>query len=484
MLMMVGAVLGLILKLVIFTSFLSEEEVGLLSVLIDASNILAAFIPLGSTAVFMRYIPYFRTGKDRRPEGLLFIGVILTAIGFLIFTLLFFLLDDHLIAYYSERASLLSKYFFYLVPLVLARVIYVLFSEYSVALKRNIFPVLLREIVVRLLTGLTVVLFTLDYFDIDGLVFWFVMVYYVSATSMLIYLRRHKELRLLPKRSNYTKERLKEMASFGSFTFLSSGAAVLYRNMDTIFVTSLIDLSAAGIYSIAFLIGNVIEMPRKALTQSAAPFVAEASSKNQREKLSELYQKSAINQFIVGAIMLLCIWTCIDSLFSLIENGDQYAKGKYVVLFIGLGKLFNMSTGVNSQIIQNSPYYRFNFYTMIMLAGISITMNFIFIPIYGLVGAAIASMASSVIINSIRAVYLKWRMKIVPFDRYNLMALVLLLITYSIMEWVPDFENPVLNILWNSGLSIFLFGGAAYALKLSPDMNGFVHNVIKRFIKK
>lgn len=480
--LIIGVFLGLILKLFIFTKYLDEEQVGLLAVLLDAANIFAAFIPLGSPAIFMRFLPFFKDTKEQKPRGLMFLGVSLSAIGFCIFLILFFSFYEPLKDFYSVRAPLFSKYIYYLVPLVFARVIFIITSEYSSAVKKNIFPMMMKEIVVRLLTGITIILFAADYFNFDGLVFWFVVIYYISGTLMLIYLKSRGHLDIIPARENYDTTRMKEILYFGLFAIFSSSAGILVRNIDSIFITSMVNLGDAGIYSIAFLIGTLIEMPRRALSQITAPFIADASAKNKTDLIADLYHRSAINQFIVGSITLLCIWTSIDSLFMIIENGDVYARGKYVVLFIGLGKLFDMSMGVNSQIIQNSPYYRFNFYSIGLLAILSISTNLLLIPVYGMIGAAIASMVTMVVVNIIRAIFIKVKMGITPFEKSNYIALFLLVATYVILYVIPDFENPWINIVVNTILVVFIFGGISLSLKLSKDLNDMALRVRKRFL--
>ena len=73
--------------------------------------------------------------------------------------------------------------------------------------------------------------------------------------------------------------------------------------------------------------------------------------------IETIYKKSALNLFIIGSFLLLGIWANIDSIFSLLPKSDIYAQGKWVVLLIGLGRVADMMTGLNTEILVNSKTF-------------------------------------------------------------------------------------------------------------------------------
>lgn len=127
------------------------------------------------------------------------------------------------------------------------------------------------------------------------------------------------------------------------------------------------ELSDTGIYSIAALIGANIAIPLTAITSIAAPIITKAWGDNNMEEIEMIYKKSSINSLIIGCFLFLCIWLCLDDLFKIMPKGNEMISAKYVVFWIGMSKLFDMATGVNDIITGYSKYYRFNFYTLIIL---------------------------------------------------------------------------------------------------------------------
>lgn len=482
--LVIGVALGFVLKLYLFTKYLSTEEVGLLSVILDAANIFAAFIPLGSQSIFIRYLPHFKNEGESKPVGLLFIGSVLSLIGFLIFAVLYLLFQDQIVEYYSTRAPLFASYVMLLIPLVLARVIYIVGQSYARTLKKNVFPLLVKEILVRLLTMVLVVGFAASWFDLDGMMILFVTIYYISGAIMTFYLFRMRALNFKPRLTALKGGLGRDMVIFGLFQILASTSDVLIKNIDSVMLMSFKGLSFAGVYTIAFFIGQMIELPRRAVSQITGPFIAEAMASDDRKMVQSLYHKSSINQFLVGSLMLICIWTNLDSLFELMPRGDEYSEGRYVVLFIGLAKLFDMSMGVNSNILQNSPYYRFNFYSTTALGILAIGLNFILIPKYGLNGAGIATLVALGSINSLKSIYVRYKLNYSPFKSNSALAFLVSMVTYGVAYILPKLDSPLLDLIYRGAITVAFFGLLIIKLKVSEDFTQLYKTLVKRYLNR
>jgi O-antigen/teichoic acid export membrane protein len=481
LIMTIGVLLGFVLKLFIFTRYLSTEEIGLLTVILDAANLFAAFIPLGGQGIFIRFLPFFRDSKDSSPADLLRFGALLAIIGFALFLLVFQFIQADLMTFFSRRAPLLAEFFYLLVPLVFVRVIYIVSAAYSRALKKNIFPLWIKEVLVRLLTGMLVLAYAYERFDLQSMVMWYVGIYFIAGAVMSYYMIRLGYNSEKSNKKRWIPFRSREIVLFGLFAVLTSAGETIIRNIDSVMLASMRGLSATGIYGIAFFIGQIIEMPRRALSHISAPFVADAASRDDQETIRDLYQKSALNQFLSGVILLICVWTNLDSLFQIIPNGQDYDSGKYVVLFIAMGKLIDMSMGINGNIIQNSPHYRFNFYAMSLLAVLGVATNLLLIPLFGINGAALASLISLFLVNLARAVFIKVRLGLLPFSKSTMLAILIAATTYALAYFLPLIGSPLWDLIFRSGSSLLLFWGLVYYSGISPDINQLVKQALKSF---
>jgi O-antigen/teichoic acid export membrane protein len=98
-------------------------------------------------------------------------------------------------------------------------------------------------------------------------------------------------------------------------------------------------------------------------------------------------------------------------------NSDAFRAGKYVILFIGLSKVFDLLTGINALILGNSKYYYFGLYFMFFLAAVAILLNYLLIPILNITGVAIATATSIFLYNSLLTSFVYSKLRIHPFTK-------------------------------------------------------------------
>ena len=77
----VGVVVGYVNKILLFPNFLSEEQVGLTSILVSLAVMYAQFSALGINSTVVKFFPFFRTA-DKRHNGLFFWSALGVSVGF------------------------------------------------------------------------------------------------------------------------------------------------------------------------------------------------------------------------------------------------------------------------------------------------------------------------------------------------------------------------------------------------------------------
>jgi O-antigen/teichoic acid export membrane protein len=268
---------------------------------------------------------------------------------------------------------------------------------------------------------------------------------------------------------------------------VGGASSILVSKVDMMMIGKLMDLKQVAYYTIAFFIGNVILVPARSIGSIISPLLAKAWENNDIREIDDIYKKSSINQLLFGGLFFLVVWLNIDEGLSLLP--DKFQGGKYVVLYISLSKLYSIATGVNSQIIINSRFYRFDLYSNIILLGITIVSNYIFIPessplseydIVGINGAAFATALSIIIFNTFKMVFVKIKVGIQPFNLQTIKAVALIFITYYIVNIFPFSDNIFYAILSRSGLILLIFLPLTLLLHISEDINKIVVDIRKR----
>ena len=249
-------------------------------------------------------------------------------------------------------------------------------------------------------------------------------------------------------------------------------------------ISSLAGLESTGIYSIAFFIGVFIELPRRSLASITGPLIAEAWKNDDLPEIQRIYTKSSDNLLLIGLFLFIGVWLNIDSLFSLIPNSEIYSQGKYVVLFIGIAKIINLSLGNNVEIITNSRYYRWNIFLMPGLAALTVGTNLWLIPRYGIDGAAFATLLSYFVYGVFRFLIAWKKLRIQPFSINTLKSLAIFIIVLLVGGLVPSSGLAIFDIIITSVTITLLYGALVLFLKPSPDIDQLAKSFISKFLRR
>ncbi|MEO1654086.1 MAG: oligosaccharide flippase family protein, partial [Bacteroidota bacterium] len=304
---------------------------------------------------------------------------------------------------------------------------------------------------------------------------------------LLIYLG-YLGLKLWTFQPTFIKPRLlKEILVYGLYIVLGGASGQLIHRVDSIMIPAMLGTLDLGVYTIAFYIGSIIEIPRKMISSISMPIISQAWAKDDRQELKNIYYKSSLNQLIVGLVFFLCVWINIDSLFSLIPKGELFREGKYVVFFIGLTKLVDMSTGLNNEILVHSRLYRLTLLIVFMLAIFIVGSNLLLIPIFGLNGAAGATFLSYFLYNLVKFLIILIAFKMQPLRWKHLLIVGIGISAYLLALLIPASGWILLDIGLKSALICILTLGFVILANLSEDMRQIFERgfrLIEGFVKR
>ncbi len=472
----IGLSLGYLNTLILYPYILTETEIGLIRLLISVSFLFATFASLGSFSMPARFFFYFKD-ETKQHSGFLFFLIIWSLIGFILFTIVLLLFRNIIIQTYIKTSPLLLRYFYYFIPFVFIALFIGLFRSYIIIQKKPIVPIFVNEIFFRVFIIIGLLLLYLKWFNLNALVTFIIFSYGLGLAILIFYTKTINSLFLKPNLSIFKSKYFKELLVFGGFMLFGSVGSLMISNIDGLMLSAYKGLAQTGIYTIAFFIATVIEIPKRALVQSVIPFVSESNKNGDLKHLELLYKKSSINQLIIGSLIFIGIWSNIDSLFKLIPHGNIYAEGKWVVFFIGLSKLFDLATGVNAEIIGTSKYYKYNLAFMMALGILGIITNIFFIPLYGMTGAALASALSLFIINTTMFSFLFLKMRIQPFTVNTIKVIAIGGFSLILNYFLPKQSNVIIDILIRSSILTLVFAGLTILTKSSEDINSVIFKV-------
>ena len=470
-----GVVIGYVNLLWLFPYFMTTEQVGLMRLIQVSGYLLATFGQMGLSQTAIKFYPQFKEEKSFL-NYLRLTGVL----GFFLLLLTSMIFKTEIVSYFSHKSALFVDYFELTLLITALMIQHQILEAHSRNHLKIVFPCFVKDVQLRLLTSVIVLLYGLGIIPFDGMIYSLLLIFFSMVMSMMIYLRNRGAFSFGFSFSFLKGGRLGKLTRYGFYSLLGAGGTQIVYQIDSVMVSGEKGLASNGIYTIAFFIGVVIEMPKRAILQVISPLISQSFQKNDLAQVKTLYKQASINQFILGGLLLLGIWINLENIYTFIPHGETYKAGMGVVLFIGLGKLSDMLFGPNGEIIVMSRYYRFNVVVISFLAAATILLNSLLIPIYGLEGAALASFIAMLSFNFIKWLFVLRQFNMQPFTWKTLVFAAIVAGAARVNQWVPQVENHLADLLLRSAVATVLVLVPAFALKLSPEMKGF----ITRFFSK
>jgi O-antigen/teichoic acid export membrane protein len=487
----IGVVIGIFNILILYNQYLTQEQLGLYaSTLLTFPVIYMSFALLGVPSVAVRFHSRFQDHESRRQ---LFTFIIITPlVGLAAFAGLYLLFKPLYIRFYLDHSPMLVKYYYIFIPLTVGMVYLLALESYSRINLRIAVPSLIREVGLRLSNSLFVILFGFKIITFDTMVSLTVASYGLAIVAMLIYLHFQNRLYTSLDFGFIRHPAFKEMYRYGLWVLLGGASAALLPHIEKVLLPAFEGgLGSTAIFDIASRIALVISIPRNSIVMISAPIISEAYARNDIAHIDTIYKKSSLNLFIIGTFLFLGIWSNIDAIFSIIPKSDIYSQGKWVVLMVGVSRIADMATGLNSEILTNSKFYRYDIVFMLFFTVLILLSSQFLIPVYGYNGAAAAALLSTVTYNVLKLFFIRKKMGIQPFTKGTLKVIALAILVYTVVYFIPypasDRSLPatLLDIAIRSITVAVIFGGGILAWNVSEDISmgfragwSFVRSVI------
>ena len=464
--MYIGLLVGFINIIYIQPKLLTTEVLGLTRILFAAASIIAMLLPLGIGSIAIKYFPLFKDEKTRH-HGFFGLLLLFTAIGFCFISTLLILFKSFIIEMYQKESHLFTEYFNLLFPFCLIIALNSLFSIYCQVLFKSTIPAFINDVVVRFLNILFVLLFFIKLYDLDTFINLFIASYLIQTLCLLgyIYLIDKPSIKIdvvFIKQQNYY-----EIIRYGLLLSITAFASLGIKYTDTVFLGKYLPLSMVGVYSVAAFIPTIIEAPVGALERISNAKIADSWSKANRSEIEKIYYQSTNYLSIFGGLLLTLLLVNINFLYSFLPT--EYLQALPVVFVLCFSAYFNMITGLNGSILFSSKYYFYGSLFLILMLLVSIGLNILLIPKYGIMGAAYSNAIASLLFNTLKFVFIKNKFGFQPFNIkhfYFLMLVIALIFGINKIE----FGLPVfISLFIKNTLTIALFIFIASRIKITEN---------------
>jgi len=481
----IGFAVGL-LNTYLFTKqgLFTDEQYGLYNAFIAIATIMMAVANLAMPSYIYKFFPYYNEHLPPKKNDLITRALVISTIGFVFIVIAGIVFKGLVIRKFSEHAHDIVTYYNWIFPLGFGLMVYTVLEAYAWQLHKSVFTNYLKEVQWRLFTTLLIVLFAAGIISNYGLfIKLFAFSFPFIALILLLYLVFTKKIHFTFSTSKVTKRFSKSILRLITFVYTGSLIFTVSQVFDSVVISAvLVDaLSKLAVYSLAQNIANLIQAPQRGIIAASVAHLSKAWKDKNRALIQRIYQRSSINQLIFSAGLFLLIWLNFIDAVNTFHLKETYLNAYYVFLLLGLTRIIDMGTGVNSQIIATSTYWRFEMVSGIILLSLMLPLNYILTKRYDIIGPGIANLVSISIYNLIRIVFLWKKFRLFPFTIQSVYTVLLAVACFAVCYFSFSTIHGFAGLVLRSVVFCILYGTGVIYLRLSPDVIP-VWNTIKKRI--
>lgn len=474
-----GLVLGYINKGILFVLILNTEQIGLINLILSVGLLFSQLSNLGAINSIAKFLPFFKNNANQK-QSFFLLNVFFVLGGIGLFTLLVFLLQDQIIYYYSKKSALFVEYYFWIIPIGIANVFFIVFETYLRSIYKNILSVFVFEFLLRFIITILLLLLSFDYLNFNQFFIFHALIYFIPTLILFFYLISTKEIKFNRPHLKISRKFKKIIVSFSLYSYSNTLGVLIVMTMDALMIAYFLGLNETGVYTTVIYLTSAIQIPFKSLMRVSNPLVPQYWKEKNMEKMSNLYKKTSSISLMIALFLFLIVWINIDGLFSYLPK--EYITGIWVFLFLMIGRIVDMYFGLNGWILVTSKKYKFDMIFTFILLVIVFGLNVWLIPIYGIIGAAISTGFAMVIYNLCRMIFLYLIYKIHPFDKSQFYIIILFSVLLLLFNYMPHFEfDAVVLFVLNSVVITIIYFGLIIKFKWNKDLIHYLNTILSRF---
>jgi len=465
----------------------TESQYGLTGAFIAIANVMYSFATLGMQSYIYKFYPYYNDNLERRKNDMITWAMLVAMVGFTLVTIGGIALKDLVIRKFGTNSAELVQYYYWIFPFGLGLTIYSVLEAYAWQLKRSVLTNYLRELQFRIFTTILIVLFLVGVIkNFDVFIKFYALTYFLIAAMLFFILWRFRELYITFNISRVTRKFFKKIATLAAFVWSGNLIYNVASVFDTIILAAVLPngLAFAGIFTLAQNIASLVQAPQRGIISASVAPLAQAWKDKDMDRLQRVYQRSSINMlvFSIGMFGLITL-NFIDGVETF-HLKATYVQALPVFLFIGLMRILDMGTGLNSQIIGTSTFWRFEFFTGIVLLAMALPLNYYLTKSLGVIGPAISNLIAFTVYNTIRCVFLYRKFKMQPFTINSLYTVLLGALAYMVCFYLFSNQQGFAWICVRSLVFVLIYATGVIGLKITPDVASVILGVKDRLIKK
>lgn len=397
---------------IIVTRNLGPEQYGLYTLGLTLAQIVSVMALLGLQTGMVRYLaPAIVKRDDARVRGIIQIGLGLPALLSIVLAVCTFLWAEpiSILAFRDPRLVPLIRFVSICIPLdAISFIAYVI----VISFKQPKYMTLVSNVITPLVKLLLTIGFLLLGWGTFGAVSAHVAASAVGLAAILFFVNT-----LFPFGQSLKPavRNTGELLKYSLPVHMGWVFNTLRGSLETL-ILGFVGLTAGvGIYSVALRVSTLGNMLFLAIGYISTPIIADLHSRGEKAQLKSFYQTTTKWILMFNLPLFLTFLIFAKPILSIF--GAEFSDGSQGLVILALGSLVYTGTGLGANILDMTDHTRLNSANSAFMVMITIVLDLLLIPRWGVLGAAAASAFSTVIVNLVCMIEVLVLLKMLPYER-------------------------------------------------------------------
>ncbi|PKL65041.1 MAG: polysaccharide biosynthesis protein [Methanomicrobiales archaeon HGW-Methanomicrobiales-3] len=282
------------------------------------------------------------------------------------------------------------------------------------------------------------------------------------------------------KFARFRKSHLTNMLGFSFWIFLTSSGALVFSYADTLLIGYFLGTADVGIYRTAFQLTSVASFTTLAFNIVLYPKISQWESTGNLSSIENALSRSFTYSLLLAIPACFGGWMLGERLL-LFLYGSSFVSGTTAFYFLLLVQVANVFMYLGTMSLNSINRPKDAFRVTAIASAVNIILDIIFIPLFGITGAAVATLIAMALNGSLALHYLSQTITLrIEYKSVRhilaasaIMGIVLLLITV----FLPLDHVAVV-------MGVVALGAAIYfivLLKTDRKIHDDIHDLVKRF---
>lgn len=466
----IGFVLGALNVLILAQVYLSDEYYGLWNYILSTAFL---YFPLMSFGIHNTVVKFYSSYSSKKERDTFLTQMLLWPLFIIIpILLLIYVSQETIAAYISDKNSITGSYLWCIPLIAIFQAYFEIFYAWVKVHMKTIGGNFLKEVFYRAAATVSLLLLAYQIIDQQQFIYSLVIIYGLRVLFMkLIAFKTY-----FPQFHFSSLPNARKVFQYSIFMILAGSISTALIDLDKFMLNQYVAIDLIGYYGIAIFIATIIAVPARGMAQITHPLTAGHFNNNQMKDVEQLYKRSSLNLSIIAGFLMVIIICNLNEFYNLMQPETRVALP--VVFLIALTKFSENILGSNNAILYNSDLYKITLWMGFALTIVAIVLNWWLIPIYGIIGAGIATCIAYLGYAFAKAYYVYRKLDMHPWTSKTWQALLLILLVIGVFYFWDFAWHPVVNIAVKSSLIVLIYITLAYKMKLSTEINSIINKYV------